>query len=138
MPRVKSEPSPSLRVFASGATRDSDAEKLDYEGFLSPLVLKRYGEYMHSHRKQADGSLRASDNWQQGIPRQQYLKSMHRHFMDVWLHMRGYAKAATEPDLQTALCALLFNVMGLLHEVLMERGTANGNVEAHRCDACSY
>ena len=30
---------PAPRVFETGATRDTDAGKPDYEGFLSPLVI---------------------------------------------------------------------------------------------------
>ena len=33
-----------MRTFATGATRDTEVEKLDYEGFLSPVVLKAYAE----------------------------------------------------------------------------------------------
>ena len=104
-----------IRKFDTGATRDADDGKLDFEGFLSPRVLHRFAEYMHHHRKQSDGSLRDSDNWQKGIPRDAYMKSTWRHFMDVWKHHRGLD---VEEDLETALCALLFNVQGMLHEVL--------------------
>ena len=101
-----------IRIFDTGATRDTDTNKYDYEGFLSPAVLERYAAYMHYHRRQSDGTLRASDNWQKGIPQDVYMKSMWRHFMDVWRsHREGRAS-------EEALCALLFNVMGLLHEVL--------------------
>ncbi len=109
-----------IRTFETGATRDADDNKLDYEGFFSPLVLERYGEYMHKHRTQADGSLRASDNWQKGIPRMQYMKSLLRHTLDVWKICRGYPaydrKDGHEISLQEALCAIMFNSMGMLHE----------------------
>jgi len=101
-----------VRLFKTGATRDSDESKLDYEGFLSPLVLERYARYMHSHRVQPDGKLRDSDNWQKGIPIFAYMKSMWRHFFSVW---RGYRDNAIPEE---ELCALLFNAMGMLHEVL--------------------
>jgi len=39
-----------MRTFASGATRDADDHKLDFEGFLSPFVLERYAQYMHKHQ----------------------------------------------------------------------------------------
>jgi hypothetical protein len=117
-----------MRTFDTGATRDGDADKLDYEGFLSPLVLRRYAEYMHKHRKQADGNLRDADNWQKGMPRAAYMKSLWRHFMEVWSGWRKVINAMggrtgpfTEPELQEALCAVLFNVMGLLHELLLGR-----------------
>lgn len=107
-----------MRTFDTGATRDTDADKLDYEGFLSPLVLERYAEYMHKNRLQADGKLRASDNWQKGIPRSAYMKSLWRHFMDVWKLHRDCKAAVT---LEEALCAVLFNSMGMLHEVIRAR-----------------
>ena len=76
------------RYFSTGATRDTDQGKLDYEAFLSPIVLRRYGEYMHEHRMQSDGELRDGDNWQKGMPRDQYMKSGFRHFMDWWTFHR--------------------------------------------------
>src|SRR5882724_7606971 len=57
---------PAFRVFASGATRDSDENKLDFEGLLSPLVLEEFAKYMHGKRKMPDGTMRDSDNWQKG------------------------------------------------------------------------
>ena len=106
-----------MRAFKTGATRDGDDSKLDYEGFLSPLVLERYAQYMHLHRVQSDGQLRTSDNWQRGIELDSYMKSAWRHFMDWWSrHRRGVAD-------QDAMCALLFNVMGYLHEALKSGGS---------------
>jgi hypothetical protein len=110
-----------VRKFDTGATRDDDDDKLDYEGFFSPQVLQAYAEYMHKNRVQADGKLRASDNWQRGIPREAYMKSAWRHFMDVWsMHRAGYGEDETPGDhhemIVDAVCALLFNLMGYLHE----------------------
>lgn len=100
-----------LRTFATGATRDTAEDKLDFEGFLSPEVLLAFAEYMHENRIQSDGSLRDSDNWQKGIPLNQYMKSAWRHFFDWWQsHRNG------DIDME-ALHGLLFNVMGYLHEV---------------------
>src|SRR5262245_5955303 len=105
-----------IRTFATGATRDQDTNKLDYEAFLSPLVLKRYAEYMHLHRKQSDGSMRPGDNWMKGIPVAQYMKSRFRHFMDSWtLHRDGKDMEAQQ---ESNLCAEIFNAMGQLHEIL--------------------
>lgn len=112
-----------LRTFSSGATRDTNVGKLAYEGFLSPLVLRRFAEYMHSHRVQPDGELRAPDNWQRGIPLDAYMDSGWRHFMDWWLLHREHD---TECDIEEALCALLFNVQGYLHEVLSVSLTSGG------------
>lgn len=108
-----------MRYFETGATRDSDETKHDPEGFLSPLVIERFNAYMHQHRFQADGVVRASDNWQHGIPLEAYMKSLFRHFLVVWQHHRGYSDIPTETQ-QEALCAMMFNVMGYLHELLKQ------------------
>ena len=98
----------AARVFVTGATRSPLADKLQYSGFLSPIVLKRYAEYMHKHRLQENGELRDADNWQKGIPDASALDSMLRHTMDVWLHQRGFEKEMTETLLES-LCAVIFN-----------------------------
>ena len=112
-----------MRIFKGGATRDTDDAKPDLEGFLSPLVLDRFAEYMTKHRVQADGKIRDSDNWQKGIPLEAYMKGGWRHFHDWWRQHRlrvwyGEESAREEDDaeLEEALCALMFNVMGYLHE----------------------
>lgn len=114
----------NIRKFDTGATRDTSVGKNDYEGFLSPLVIERFGDYMTKHRKQSDGSLRDSDNWQKGIPKSAYIKSAWRHLIDVWHVWRGYKRfdkqRNEEITMEEALCALFFNVQGLLHEVLKE------------------
>lgn len=113
-----------IRQFATGATRDSGRDKLDFEGFLSPLVMERYAEYMHMHLKKADGTLRESDNWQKGIPLRVYMQSMWRHFFAVWKGHREHQ------DVRDDLCALMFNVMGMLHE-LLKIGT--GSTQTRSC-----
>ena len=121
---VTKYPSKQIRTFESGATRDLDDKKFDYEGFLSPLVLRRYGEYMHKHRLQKDGSMRDSDNWQNGFGFPVFMKSMWRHFMDIWAIHRGYKSLdfdGNNVDLEEALCALIFNAMGYLHEKLVAK-----------------
>lgn len=113
-----------MRSFETGATRDAEEGKLDYEGFFSPAVLKRRAEYMHKHRVQADGSLRAADNWQKGMPLEVYMKSGFRHFVDWWeKHRAAHKERDTwdfpdEEALQEAVCALMFNCEGYLHELL--------------------
>ena len=107
-----------MRTFATGATRDVDTNKLDFEGFISPLVTKRFAEYMHVHRKQADGNLRASDNWQNGIDKEAYVKSLVRHMEDLKLHWDNFPDEAVDKDFESVLCAVLFNANGLLFEHL--------------------
>jgi hypothetical protein len=79
---------------------------------------------MNKHRIQPDGNLRDSDNWQKGIPKEEYLKSAFRHFMDWWMENRGFESRDGEEE---ALCALLFNTMGYLHETLKEREYSKKN-----------
>ena len=112
----------SVRTFSSGATRHADDKKYDYEGFLSPWAIRRYGEYMHAHRVQADGTKRDSDNWQKGIPIDQYMKSLLRHVFDVHSIHRGLktfdTKDGEEIGIEDALCGVIFNAFGFLHERL--------------------
>ncbi|PWT80208.1 MAG: hypothetical protein C5B44_05735 [Acidobacteria bacterium] len=123
-----------MRQFESGATRDSDVEKFDYEGFFSPLVLERRARYMHKHRKQADGKLRDSDNWQRGIPLTAYMKSGFRHFHDWWRFHRTFVLSGKPVSnfcfdlIEDSICALMFNCEGYLHELLKKRYEANGAV----------
>ncbi len=110
----------TVREFGTGATRSSQEGRIDPEGFLSPLALERYCEYLLKHQVQADGNLRESDNWQKGMPLTSYLKGMWRHFLHAWQRHRGWVvkdpKAAE--NLQEDLCAIIFNAQGYLHELL--------------------
>lgn len=119
-----------MRNFNTGATRSAEGDKYDYEGFISPLVLEAYSEYMHKHRKQADGKLRDSDNWQKGIPIKSYQKSLIRHTMDLWSLFRGHRSLSVRTEytdsennstvLKSLLCSIMFNAMGYLFEILRE------------------
>ena len=112
-----------LRTFPSGATRDTATNKPQYAGYLSPAAIRRFGQYMLKHQVQSDGSMRASNNWKKGIPKEVLLDSALRHLLDVW----GYyeegrpieQQTARDPkDIEEALCALTFNVNALLFEEL--------------------
>ena len=108
-----------MRSFETGATRDNDEGKHDIEGFYSPIVIHRFAEYMTKNRVQSDGKLRDSDNWQKGMPINQYMKSLSRHYLDVWLEHREFKG---RDDIEEALCGLLFNAQGMLFELLKKRG----------------
>lgn len=110
-----------VRSFDSGADRDMDSHKIDPAKAISPLVVERFCEFMQAHSVRLDGTQREADNWQKGIPPEAYLSSLQRHNLHVWLISRGYV--ATDDDGKTvdyeeALCGVLFNAMGLLHENL--------------------
>jgi len=103
-----------MREFKTGATRDVAEGKLDYHRFLCPFVLQRYCEYLQKHQKQADGKMREGDNWKKGIPIDVYMASLTRHFVEVW---QGWQEGDISDE---ALSALLFNAMGMMHELLKE------------------
>lgn len=111
-----------IRKFESGAIRDVEDNKHDPEGFLSPIVIHRFNEYMNKHRKQSDGKLRDSDNWQMGIPTGAYMKSLWRHFLDLWMEHRGYD---SREGIEDALCAIMFNSMGYLYEIIKDKKNKN-------------
>ena len=107
----------TTRTFASGATRSSLEGKLDYSGYLSPFAIQRYGRYMLKHQTQADGTIRSSSNWKKGIPLESFKESLIRHTIDLWA-----AYEAGDLELVEELaCADLFNIQGLLHELLKKR-----------------
>ena len=112
-----------LRTFATGATRTADSGRIDPEGFLSPLAVQRYSEYLHKHRFQADGVTRDSDNWQRGVPLDVYMKSAWRHFLHWWTRHRGWTVSDPQAgsDIEEDLCAVIFNAQGYLHELVGAR-----------------
>ena len=117
----KTKTKKDVREFSTGATRDNEDGKLDFEGFLSPIVLERFGQYMHQHRKQSNGQMRDSDNWQLGIPVVTYRKSLVRHLFQAWGVWRGYKvfdNKGVRVELVDALLAVVFNALGYLHELL--------------------
>jgi hypothetical protein len=119
-------PTGTIRTFDSGATRDTDQGKLNYVKALSPIVLQRYVEYLGKHRLQLDGSLRDWNNWKQGIPQQTYFESIYRHLHATWLLRDGFEAADNHGSVtvEDSLCGILFNAMGLLHEILKEKTNA--------------
>lgn len=119
---------PEMREFKNGATRNSDIGKNDYDGFFSPLVVEAFGNYMNSHRTQADGKLRDSDNWQKGFGDEHFkvcMKSLWRHFLDFWAIHRGYKRIdkmdGHEVTIIEAGNAMLFNIMAYMHIYLVKK-----------------
>jgi len=109
----------AVRLFGTGASRDTSEGKLSYGGFFSARVLRRRAQYMEDNRTLEDGGLRAPDNWKKGMPTGVYMDSLFRHFWDIWAVMTAEAGDTTEPvDIEEALCALMFNAEGLLFEIL--------------------
>jgi len=114
------------RTFDTGATRSADATRDDPEGYLSPLVIDRFNQYMTKHRFQSDGKMRDSDNWQKGMPLSTYIKGLWRHFLHLWTRHRGWAvrDPGAAADSEEDLCAIIFNAQGYLHELLVKKQPA--------------
>ena len=109
------------RTFESGAIRDTDQGKLDYEGCLNPEVLEVFAQYMLKHSYLPDGSRRSMDNWQKGFPQDQTVKSLLRHVWAVWLsHRRG--EELKEDD----LCGVLFNAQALMLSLIKDTSKTEG------------
>ena len=128
-----------IRIFESGATRDTDAGKLNYIRALSPIVLQYYVNYLGKHRVQSDGNLRDWDNWKNGIDKQTYLEGMDRHKMAVWLLHQGQQACDNHGSvtLEDSLCGVIFNAMGYLYELLKieTKPGDRGDVEK-KCSTC--
>jgi len=106
-----------MRKFKTEAFRDNDKSKLNIIGSLSPLVLRRFCKFMHDHNIKAGKLIRDEANWKKGMPKQSYMESLGRHFLDTWILHEGYEKG----NIEELLCADIFNTMGYLHEILIEK-----------------
>jgi len=129
IPSAEAQSTNGLETFSGGATRTSLDGKLSYVKGLSPVVLRRYLQYLAKHRKQPDGSMREFDNWKQGIPIDRYFDGLGRHFVALWLLLDGFEHQDDpgQDNLEDILCAILFNAMGILHEQLKREGDKNEN-----------
>jgi hypothetical protein len=109
------------RTWNTGANRNKDEDKYDYEGFINPLVFEAYGKYMHKHRHLADGTMRDSDNWQNLFGDEHIkvcTKSLIRHTHDVWMENRGYD---SRDGIDEALGGIIFNAMAIWFKILKDR-----------------
>jgi hypothetical protein len=71
---------------------------------------------MQVHQRQADGALRASDNWKKGMPIPCYVESWIRHTIDFWAAW----EAGDLCKCHDLACATFFNVQGFLHETMKD------------------
>lgn len=79
-----------IRTLKSGAIRDTDNGKFEYLGFMHPLNDYSFAQYMHAHRKMADGSMRDSNNWWGGFGLDVCIHSLTRHVEDLKLIHSGF------------------------------------------------
>lgn len=122
MPRlgkdIRTSDNGTLRTFDTGATRDTGEGKIEPWGYMSPLVDKAFSEYMLRHQTQSDGNKRESDNWKKGFPLDAFWHSMSRHVLDFRLIYEQFPEEARTQDIIETLCAIKFNVDGMMHELL--------------------
>ena len=76
-----------------------------------------------------------SDNWQRGMTRSVYMKSLWRHMLDLWFLHRGIRRFDVHGDghelfPEEVCAAILFNVNGYLFEVL--------KVDAQRAERAAH
>jgi hypothetical protein len=110
---------PDMRVWGE-ATRDVADGKLDFEGCMSPLVDKAFGEYMLRHQNTANG-LRGSDNWQSLFGEEHLdvcLKSLLRHVHDLRMYHDGFE---TRDGVDEAIGGIIFNANAYWYKLLLER-----------------
>jgi hypothetical protein len=127
-----------MRKFSTGAIRDDDKNKINYEKGLSPLVLEAYGEFMRGNNMMPDGSYRDEGNWKKGFTKQSYMESKWRHFMTTWMIHDEFIEDPTCAKIIKSLCAELFNTMGYLHVVLLERRIATAKSEGRKIAEAMY
>lgn len=116
-----------LRISESGAIRNSDIGKINYQGALSPLILEAYGKYIEKHSLLPDGTRRNNKNWQNlfGTPeehRQVCIESAWRHFIDLLMEHDGYE---SRDGIDEALGGLMFNIQAYWFSFLIERKRKN-------------
>lgn len=100
-----------MRKWKSGGIRDTDEGKIDFRGFLCPVVLKKYGEYMAKHQTQADGKKRESDNWKKGFGDKHFdvcMSSLLRHVHDMWMEHEG---EKSRDGIEDAMMGSIFNLI---------------------------
>ncbi len=113
----KSKKKKAMRKFSTGAFRDNDVHKINIIGSFSPLVIRRFAEFMRDHNIKDGEFIRDEGNWKKGMPTQSYFESKARHYLNTWITHEGYE----DGDIEDQLCADLFNTMGHLQNILVKR-----------------
>lgn len=97
------------RIFETGSKRDNDSDKpLPME--MNPYMLIRYG----FHMKQ--GQVNYGDgNWDLQQPDAEILRSMSRHFIQLYFNIKYPELAKATDDGSDHASALLFGINMLMH-----------------------
>jgi len=102
----------AITKYKTGAIRDKRQGKPNFLECMSPFAMWRYGEYM---AKKAEKY--GTGNWIKGIPQEDYLESAERHLLQLKMDFKyGYIMEHSEHAE-----AVLFNIMGFIHEAEMKR-----------------
>lgn len=97
-----------MREFESGAIRDSEETKEDYTETISWTALKRHAQYMTGKK-----SKYGAGNFKKGISVDSYERSLIRHLQK---YMANKYEGGEEERDEDHLCAMLFNICGIIHE----------------------
>ena len=106
-----------MRMFETGAIRDTDEGKLDVEAYLSPEFIRAFSVFMHFHQQLPDGTRRNGDDWQKGMPLDVLMKSATRHHLDWWIAHRD---GQTAEGRLWSIFGLVFNAMAYATQYMRE------------------
>jgi hypothetical protein len=99
--------------FPTGAIRDDVTGKEDYTETISWTAFKRYAQYMTSKK-----SRYGVGNFKKGIPIPSYEQSLVRHLQKYMANK--YEGGTIEKD-DDHLSAMVFNILGIIHEEEREK-----------------
>lgn len=86
-----------FRTMPTGATRDTNNNKLEYSSYSHPLNDFSFAKYMQS-KQTIWWKYRRWDNWQLGLGREVLLDSLIRHIKTLELLFKGYRLFETKKD----------------------------------------
>ena len=97
-----------MRSFKTGAVRDDEDGKPDFVETISWTAFNRYAVYMTGKK-----SKYGHGNFKKGIDIDAYERSMMRH---IDKYFRNKYEGGTDEPGEDHLSAIVFNVLGIMHE----------------------